>query len=47
MYCVLEMARRFAAPPAVIWLPHSVVQSRLRRIGNDYYEFLKIGRAHV
>ena len=38
MYCVLEMARRFAEPPAVAWLPPAITQSRLLHVGRTYYD---------
>ena len=40
MYCVLEMARRYATPPAIAWLPRDIESGRLWHIGHAYDHLL-------
>ena len=40
LYCVLAMARRYATPPAVAWLPPEIAQGRLWHIGHAYHHLL-------
>ena len=40
LYCVLAMARRYATPPAVAWLPSGIEQGRLWHIGHAYDHLL-------